>query len=179
MIVKCPNCGESNIVDLVGKVVVPCVGCGTDFEAIVADVPAEPQTKESKTEAKAAASVKYVEPSEGVEDGLPVPCKICDRGELRLVKLFWLPKPLVILGYLVASPAVLYIVGAVFWLIVGATGVATAESAADAASGALVTTYVVSALIIPALVFLLIGAIFVAKKRFLKCSNCKVVHSAD
>jgi len=38
MIVKCPNCGEPNIVDLVGKVVVPCVGCGTDVEAEVTDV---------------------------------------------------------------------------------------------------------------------------------------------
>jgi len=179
MFVKCPNCGESNVVDLVGKVVVPCIGCGTDFETIVAEVPAELRAKESKSQAKPAASVKCVEPSGSVEDGLPVHCKICDRGELRLVKLYWLPKPLVILGFIVASPAVLYIVVAVLWLIAGATGVATAESAGNAEAGAVVTAYGISGLILAALVFLLVGAIFVAKKRFLQCSNCRVVHPAS
>ena len=176
MTVICPHCGASNEADIVGHVTIACIGCGVDFETEVKD---EQRKITIQPAPKSESEFEVSEPFDTAKDGLAVRCKICDRGELRLVKHYWLPKPLVILGYIVASPAVIYIFTAVVWLIAGGTSVVTAKSVSDATGFAIATGAFVSALILPALFFLLIGAIFVAKKRFLKCTNCQVTHPAD
>jgi len=176
MTAECPRCGTLNEVDLVGHVTIACIRCGNDFET---EIKEEQRKISVQPKPKAEPKIEVREAYDTAKDGLAVGCTICDRGELHLVRLYWLPKPLVILGYIVASPAVIYIFTAVVWLIAGGTGVANAESASDAEGLAMATGYFVLALIIPALIFLLIGAIFVAKKRFLKCTNCRVTHPAD
>ena len=176
MTAECPRCGTLNEVDLVGHVTIACIRCGNDFETAVK----EEQRKISIQPApKSEPEFEVSEEYDTAKDGLTVRCKICDRGELRLVRLYWLPKPLVILGYIVASPAVIYIFIAFLWLIAGGTTVATSGPVSGAAGLAAATTYIVLGFIIPALIFLLIGAIFVAQKRFLKCTNCRVTHPAD